>query len=247
MLYALLFGFDLLIALHAYRTGRPQYWPFIILFFPGLGAFAYFVFEIMPELIGPNSPRAIKSRASKSVDALTLLQGAERDLAQVDTALNQIKVGDAHFALGAFNSAADHYRFALDRVNGRDAKIETKLAQALFEGGRYAEALTAVERQETPIAIGEADRLSYLRARILSEMGRGDEALALYADITTRLPGEEPRCRYAALLIEQGKRGDALTVLSEVHKGLAKLRAQDKLANAAMFRWAEDQYQELRT
>jgi hypothetical protein len=78
-------------------------------------------------------------------------------------------------------------------------------------------------------------------------MGRSDEALALYADITTRLPGEEPRCRYAALLIEQGKRGEALTVLSEVHKGLAKLRAQDKLANAAMFRWAEDQYQELRT
>lgn len=246
MLYALMFGFDLLIALHAYRTGRPQYWPFIILVFPGLGAFAYFVFEIMPELIGPQSPRAIRARANKNVDPLSLLQQAECDLARVDAAGTQSAVGDAHAALGAYRSAAEHYRLALDRMNGRDAKIEMKLAQALFEDGRFSEALKVIERQEIPIAIGEGDRLAYLRARTLAELGRDDEALALYQDIVTRLPGEEARCRYAALLLANGNRDDARMVLSDVHKGVKSLRQQDRNANAEMFAWAEDQYQALR-
>ena len=131
-------------------------------------------------------------------------------------------------------------------MNGRDAKIETKLAHALFEDGQFADALAIIDRQETPIAIGEADRLAYLRARTLAEMGRADEALAIYREITTRLPGEEPRCRYAALLLEQGKSEDARAVLADVHKGVKNLRQQDRIANAEMFAWAEDQYQALR-
>jgi hypothetical protein len=247
MIWAAMFAFDLLVALHAYRTGRPQYWPFIIMIFPGLGAFAYFVFEIMPELIGPNSPRAIRARATRKVNAVDALQAAEKELAMVDTAANQVAVGDAHFAMGAFQSAADHYRIGLDRVNGSDARIEMKLAQALFEAGQFARALTIVDRQTPPVAIGEADRLAFLRARILGELGRADEALAIYADITTRVPGEEARCRYAALLLETGKRDQAQAVLHDVHKGLAKLRKEDRAEHAAMFEWAEQQYSALRS
>lgn len=246
MIYAL-FALDLLVALHAYRTGRPQYWPFIIMIFPGIGAFAYFVFEIMPELIGPNSPRAVRARAGGTFNPVSELQAAETELATVDTAANQMSVGDVHFSLGAFQSAADHYRLALDRTNHSDPRIETKLAQALFEAGQYGEALAIVDRQTPPVAIGEADRLAFLRARILTEMNRADEALALYANIATRLPGEEVRCRYAALLLEQGKKAEAQAVLHDVHKGLAKLRKEDRAEHAAMFEWAEAQYTALRS
>lgn len=247
MIYAALFALDLLFALHAYRTGRAQYWPLIIIVFPALGAFAYFVFEIMPELIGPNSPVAIRARAGRKIEPVSALQAAEKELATVDTAANQMAVADAHFALGAYRAAADHYRLALERTNRSDARIETKLATALFEAGQFEEAYAIVDRQEPPVAIGEADRLAFLRARILTELGRAEEAIATYADITTRLPGEEARCRYAALLLEQGKKAEAHTVLHDVHNGLAKLRKEDRAEHAAMFEWAEAQYTALRS
>jgi hypothetical protein len=237
---------QILCVLHAYKSGRAQYWPLVIIFFSLLGCFAYFVFEIMPGLIGPDSPRAAQARARKTTSPLTRLQQAEAALALVDTAASQMAVADAHQALGAHGSAADHFRKALDRMNGRDAKIEAKLAFALFESGQFGEALKVVEALPVPAAIGEADRLSFLRARIYAETGRIDEALSLYAEITTRLPGEEARCRYAALLLEQGRRSEALRVLEDVSKGLSKISKHDRAEHGAMFEWAEAQLATLR-
>ena len=35
---------QILCVLHAYKSGRGQYWPLVIIFFSLLGCFAYFVF-----------------------------------------------------------------------------------------------------------------------------------------------------------------------------------------------------------
>lgn len=232
---------QLMCILHVYRTGRAQWWMMVILFFSMLGCFAYFVFEIMPELFGPHSAGARKARAKALADPVDALNRAEAALAQVDTAANRLALGDAYAALGTHGEAALQYRVALDRMNGRDAKIEVKLAQTLFDGGDYAEALKWVERQETPVSVGEADRLTLLRARILAELGRVDEAAALYADIVERLPGAEARCRYGALLMDRGDREAARNQLQEAMK-----RASSDSDDPAMLGWAKTTLAELR-
>ena len=37
-----------LCAIHVYRTGRPNYWFYVILIFPGIGSLAYILTEILP-------------------------------------------------------------------------------------------------------------------------------------------------------------------------------------------------------
>ena len=42
----------ILIIAHIFRTNRPKYWVFIILISGILGALIYFIFEIIPDLLG---------------------------------------------------------------------------------------------------------------------------------------------------------------------------------------------------
>jgi hypothetical protein len=237
---------QILCVIHVYNTGRNQMWGLVILFFSLLGCTAYFAFEIMPELIGPHSPRARQARAKAKANPLHLLRDAEAKLAMVDTAANQMALADAMASLGSHNDAARHYRLALERMNGSDPAIEAKLANVLFEGGSFAEALAVIERQPVPVAIGEADRQAFLKARILAEMGRNEEAIVLYEDIVTRLPGEEARCRYAALLLERGDRARARTMLEETIS-TSRLSGKTRRGGSdAMLDWAESELRALR-
>jgi hypothetical protein len=49
---------DITLVYHASRTGRLQPWAFIILMIPGIGALAYIVVELVPEMLsGPGASR----------------------------------------------------------------------------------------------------------------------------------------------------------------------------------------------
>jgi hypothetical protein len=244
LLGGLSFLIQILCILHVLRTGRQQIWIWIILIGSLLGCTAYFAFEVMPEMFGPGSPRARTVQRAKAADPLRRLKAAEAALSQVETAANHVEAGDAMIDMAGFKGAAEHYRKALDCLRGPDARIEKKLADALFEGGEAKEALAVVERQPVPTAVGEADRLGLLRARIFEQLGRSDEALALYADVSTRLPGEEARCRYAALLLKLGKRSEAAAVLEDIAK---RYRAAGKAAQSdEMHLWALRELEGLR-
>ena len=40
---------DLTCIMHAHKTGRPQYWTWIVLAVPVIGALAYVVLEVLPD------------------------------------------------------------------------------------------------------------------------------------------------------------------------------------------------------
>ncbi len=62
--------------------------------------------------------------------------------------------------------------------------------------------------------------------------------MAIYADLVTRLPGEEARCRYAGLLLEQGRDEQARMVLEEVESRMKLMDRRQRAAEADMYRWA---------
>lgn len=237
---------QILCVLHILNTGRDRIWIWIVLLFSALGCCAYFAFQVMPELFGPGSRHARRSFAKQSNDPLRKLKVAEEKLALVDTAANRAELGDAYFSMKAFGKAADEYRKALDHLRGRDAKIETRLGWALFENGEFAQAQALVDRMDRPVAVGEADRLDFLRARILVELGQKDEAAALYSDIVTRVPGEEARCRYSALLLELGRTAEARQMLEAVEQQVKHAGGTRSPDDSAMVDWAMGELRSLR-
>jgi hypothetical protein len=234
---------SLLTMLHAYRTGRERYWIMIILFFPFLGVLAYFAMEILPELMGPVAARA---RVKAAADPANRLKAADKDLDEANTAANHITKADALFDMRNYAEAEQHYRTALALLNFPDEKIGAKLAATLFEKGQADDALVMLESLKSPVAVGEADRHSLLRARILAELGRKEEACQIYADITTRMVGQEARCRYAALLLEMGKRAEARLMFEEVEKGLKRKGHAPSSQEKPMLDWAMAQLKDLR-
>ena len=237
---------QVLCAVHAVRTGRGQMWLFIILLFSVIGCVVYFFAEVLPDMRGNRHVRTARGAAMAKLDPERDLREARSRLEVADTVANRVALADALAALGRHGEAVAAYREALAMMPMDDPRIETRLARALFESGDSTGALALIEALPEAAGTGEGDQRLLLKARILAEIGRSAEALTLYADLVTRVPGEEARCRYAALLLETGDRMQARSVLEEVERRAKRLDRTQRFAERDMYDWAERELKALR-
>lgn len=232
---------------HLVRNGRPPLWLSAIIFLPVAGSLAYFILEVLPGMQGNRHVRSVKSNVIAAIDPEREVRAARDALDLADTAANRLRLGDALAGLGRHAEAVPLYREAIRMTSGDvDPRTRGKLASALYETGESAEALELIDAIEPPIGQSERDKRQLLRAKILEHLGRKDEALALYEDVATRIPGEEARCRYAALLLDQGWERKAVVVLEEVESRMKRLDRLQRAADADMYRWASDTLARLR-
>lgn len=246
ILYLLVLAIQVACVVDVIRNRANQLWIMALIFLPGASTIAYVIVEILPRLQGNRHVRAARASIAEAVDPERTLRAAREALTTADTAAARLGVADALAALGRYDEALPFYREAIDRMAGSDPRVEARLARALFETGNCATALEVIERLPLPGTTADRDRLLLLKARILGELGRTADALAIYADIVTRLPGEEARCRYAALLIETGDRAAARDVLEEVEMRMRRLSRGQRAAEASMYKWASDTLRDLR-
>ncbi len=229
---------------HVIRTGRNQAWIMAIGFLPVVGCIAYFVSEVMPGMQNNRRVRAARGQLSQIIDPERALRQAKAGLDLVDTPANRIAMGDAFAGLGRHFDAVPEYRKALER--GPDPAVTLKVADALFETGAFDSALVALDSVPDDGTIGERDRRKLLRARLYEALGRKPEAEMIYADIVMRLPGEEARCRYAALLLERGQTAPARALLEEVETRMKRLDRLQRAPDADMYAWAMAELAKLR-
>jgi hypothetical protein len=235
---------QLLCAVHALRTGHRDW--IMILFFPIVGPLAYFVMVILPDMQGNKHVRTARSQVVHALNPEREVRAARDALGLADTAANRLRLADALAALGQYDQAIPLYRESIRMTVGEiDVRTQGKLAASLYETGEGVEAVALLDAIE-PIGQSERDRQLLLRAKIYEQMGRREDALALYEDVVTRIPGEEARCRYAALLIAEGWDKKALKVLEEVEQRMKHLDRYQRAAEADMYRWATDTLRKLR-
>lgn len=243
--YLAVIGIQVALVVHLVKTGRNTLWLAALIFLPVVGSIAYVIVEILPGLVSNRHVRTARAKAVAALDPERELRAARDALDLADTVANKVRLGDACAELGRWSEAEAAYREARNGVPG-DAAIERKIARAVFEQGHAAEALALIDALDPPSGQSERDRLSLLRARMLEHLGRAQEALDLYADIVTRLPGEEARCRYAALLLAQGWENKARKQLEEVEARARRLDRGQRAAEADMYRWAAETLAQLR-
>ena len=73
------------------------------------------------------------------------------------------------------------------------------------------------------------------------------EALEHYADVVERIPGDEARCRYAALLLKVGRKEEARRVLEDVEHRMKYIDRHTRMSEAQMYDWAMGELTALRT
>jgi hypothetical protein len=245
IVYLVMLAVQIVCIVDVIRNRRNQLWIMALIFLPVASTIAYFVVEILPGLGGNRHVRTARVRAVATLDPQREVRAARSALDLADTVANRIRLADAFGALGKYEDALPLYREAVER-GPAEMRTGEKLARALFETGNVAEALGTLDANPPATVQSDRDRQALLRAGILDALGRKDEALAIYADLATRLPGEEARCRYAALLLEQGRDEQARTVLEEVEARMKLLDRRQRAAEADLYRWATERLSELR-
>lgn len=90
------------------------------------------------------------------------------------------------------------------------SQVTDRIAAMLNEG-RHQEALQVIEkyegiREQSPEAVGTDVQLTFQKGRALSGLGRNDDAIALYQDMTVRFPElPEPWNNLAAEYVKKGQ------------------------------------------
>lgn len=119
-----------------------------------------------------------------------------------------------------------------------DFRTGEKVARSLYLNDRPEKALSLLQSLPSVTVQSDRDRVTLLTARILEDLGRNEEAIERYADVVERLPGDEARCRYAALLLKVGRKGEARRLLEDVEHRMKYLDRHTRKAEAPMYDWA---------
>jgi hypothetical protein len=227
------------------RRGRSSLWIMALVFLPVASALAYFFVEILPGLQGNRHVRGARQKLVEKLDPERELRAAQQALDVADTMANRLRVADALTALGRHSEALPLYqRGAGPRPDFRTGE---KLARSLFLNDKPGEALTVVDALPKVMGQSDRDRAALLRARILEDLGRNDQAIEHYAEVVERVPGDEARCRYAALLLKVGRKEEARRLLEDVEHRMKYLDRHTRMSEAQMYEWAMRELATLRT
>ncbi|MCC8936321.1 tetratricopeptide repeat protein [Bradyrhizobium sp. Arg68] len=225
---------DITLIWHAARTGRLQPWAFIILMVPLIGGLAYIVVELIPEWWGGPGAAQARKRVANRLDPEKRYRELSDKLATSDTIANRAALAAECHNVGRYEEAEGHYDHIMKLPQGDDPAYALAKAQAEFARKQPADALATLDalRERWPDFESADGHLLYARA--LAEIGRVDEALQEYQDVTQYFPGAEARVRYGLLLQLVGRTAEARMVFNEL---LIQMRRAPKYLRDAQAEW----------
>jgi hypothetical protein len=235
-------------AIHAARTGRGGGgWIMVILFLPVVGSLAYVVMEVLPGSGAHRHAAKARTTIAAKLDPDKPIRLARDALETAETAANHVRLADALVDRAMWDEAIPHYEQAERKApGGRDRGIRLKLIKTCFEAGQTKRARDMLEALEPSTLQSDKDRASLLLARMLEAEGESARALVLYADVGRRLPGAEAQCREAGLLLNLGRRAEAVAPLAETEKRARRMDKHERAKDADMYAWAAQTLAELR-
>src|SRR3954465_15752809 len=151
---------------HAIKTGRINYWLLILIFLPGLGAIAYLLIEVLPELRSSRAARRAVSGLGDALDPNRGLRESTESLEMADTADNKRPLAEERMKRGQWKEAEALYRSALVGPLADDPALLIGLAKALSGRADHQGALDALEQlyRETPEYESREARMLQARA-----------------------------------------------------------------------------------
>jgi hypothetical protein len=232
---ALILGvLDVVLIIHAAKTGRFSPWGYIILMIPVFGAVAYVGIELVPEWLGSYQGQKAKKRFVRSLDPQRRYRALTDELAITDTIANREALAAECVGLGKFDEAIHHYNEIIARPLGDEPAFFLGRARAEFGIGRPADTVATLDDLRSRWPDWQSADGHLLYARALEEIGRTDEAIEEYKALAGYFPGAEARVRYGLLLDRLDRRTEARVVLSDL---LTHMRRAPKHVRKVQAEW----------
>lgn len=207
---------SILLSIHVAKTGRNLYWIMILVAVPLVGAIAYLVVEVLPELRHHPGARRAARGVAKALDPQRERKRIEAQLAVTDTVHNRTRLAEECLATGDFLNAEELYASCLKGAHAHDPSIMLGLAKAQFGRG---DAVASKKTLDALIAANPEFQSTdghLLYARSLEAMGDLPAALHEYQALASSYPGEEGRARFALMLKRLGRGPEAQKAFQEI-------------------------------
>jgi hypothetical protein len=225
---------DISLVYHAARTGRVQPWAFIILMLPGIGAIAYIVAELLPEVLGgPHAQQARRNVANRLDPEKQYRELADR-LADTDTIANRAALAAECLEVGRFDEAERHYVRILKLPMGEEPLYAVGKAKAEFGAKRPVDAIATLDELQKRWPDFQSAEGHLLYARALTEAGRPQDALEEFEALMNYAPSAEASVRYGLLLDTLGRTSEAKVVFTQL---LIQMKRAPKYVRKVQAEW----------
>lgn len=212
--------------IHAIATRQQVYWMFLLGFgallgsiFGLIGAAAYTFMVLIPSLRG--GTRAAGRAVARGVDALKPLdvriREAQNELTESDTLQNRADLAALQARAGRPDEAQATLEPLLRGIYADDPVVLLTSAELDLARANPAAAEDKLNRVDLRTSAATRTRTLTLLAQAQDAQGKAD-ADATFQQAMVAATTEEPRARYAAFLIKQGREEQARTILEQMAK-----------------------------
>jgi hypothetical protein len=215
---SLLFLLDVLLIVHAAKSGRFWPWAYVVLLLPGFGAAAYVLVELLPAWRGSASGRKTERQIAKALDPTKRYRALKEAAEVAETIANRAALAEECLAIGEPDEAVALFSGIVDEPHGDEPMFFTGKARGELALGRPDQALATLDELKRRWPDYNQAEAHLVYARSLDEAGRSDEAEKEYRALANSYPGLEPTLRLAHLLKQDGRRTEALSIAAEVVK-----------------------------
>ena len=209
---------NIVLIVHAARSGRFLPWGFIILMMPEIGAIAYVAMELIPEWFGTYQGQQARKSIGRALDPDRHYRMLKDWVEIADTIANRAALAEECLALGRYREAEQHYDAILAQPMGDTPASVLGKARAVFGDRRFWETVALLDQLRLSWPDFESAEGHLLYARALQECGRLAEAADEYQAVSNYYVGAEPRVRHGLVLQKLGRAAEAREVLSDVVK-----------------------------
>ncbi len=214
--FGLLFIVNAFFIIHAARTGRLWPWAYVILFLPLVGVGAYIIFEILPQYRYSPDARRAQASVARAVNPEKRYRALKGELEVADTLGNRLSLAEECVALRKYDEALALYDEIIASPQGDEPRYVLGMAQAEVGLERPDAAIATLEelKQRWPSYQSQDGHLLYARA--LEKVGRDDEAMREYEELSRYFAGQEVQVRRLLLLDRMGHKIEAHQIANEV-------------------------------
>jgi hypothetical protein len=202
--------------LHVFRTGRSYWWAVLITATPVVGCAVYYFMEMFPRTQEFRTARRFSSQFAHSLVPQADLRRHLLQAQECPSVSNKVAAADALMRSGMYHRAIGFYEDALRGIYATDPQLLMGLAVAHVNNQTCEQAREVLERLTRIDARFRPDEVRLLNARALEGLGRVEEALHEYAELSSVYVGLEAKCRYGLLLKNLGYVTQANEVFSDV-------------------------------
>ncbi|NOQ35237.1 MAG: hypothetical protein GQ569_05000 [Methylococcaceae bacterium] len=204
------------LVVHITKTGRNTTWVYIVVFLPLAGSIAYFLVELLPELMNSRSGREVRQNIEEKVNPDKALKIASHNYSILESVENANKLAAACLDKDMFDEAKLLYEKSLKGIHENDPYLMYGLARAEFGLENYSVVKRLLDEliEKNPDFKNAEAHLLY--ARTLEALGDVELALQEYKSLDGYYSGAEASYRYAMLLKAQGNYEQTMVVLEKI-------------------------------